>query len=569
MAEIIRMPKMSDTMTEGTIATWLKQVGDAVKSGDVLAEVETDKATMELENYTDGTLLYIGPKNGEAVAVDGVLAVIGKPGEDFQALLGGQSGGSASAPAPEASKAAAPVAAPPAASAPPAPAPVAPTGNGKKATAIRMPKMSDTMTEGTIAAWLKNVGDKVKSGDVLAEVETDKATMELENYDDGTLLYIGPKAGEAVAVDGILAIIGEPGADIQALLDGQSGGASAPAANEPEARVEESKTDQQLPAAAQATGQPANLETQPVASLPTPAGGRLFVSPLARKMAEEKGIDLRTVKGSGENGRIVSRDIEAYQPPVAAPGAASVVTSAAAPVAPASASSATSAGDYTDTPVSQMRKVIAKRLAESMFTAPHFYLTMEIGMDQAMTARTKLNELAPVKLSFNDLVLKACAVALRQHPTINSSWLGDRIRTNKVINIGVAVAVEDGLLVPVVRNADQKGLAQIAQEVKALAEKAKTKKLQPQEWEGNTFTISNLGMFGIDEFTAIINPPDACILAVGGIKQTAVVRDGALAVGHVMKVTLSCDHRVVDGASGAAFLQTLKALLEEPMRMLV
>ncbi len=602
MAEIIRMPKMSDTMTEGTIATWLKQVGDKVKSGDVLAEVETDKATMELENYTDGTLLYIGPKNGEAVAVDGVLAVIGKPGEDFQALLGGQSGGSApaapAAPAASSAPAASPAQATPAASASPAPvAPAAPAvpatdpspqaskpASSQKANVIRMPKMSDTMTEGTIATWLKQVGDKVKSGDVLAEVETDKATMELESYDDGTLLYIGPKAGEAVAVDGILAIIGEPGADVDFLLQGNSGGSASAggmsSVNDPDSRVEESKTDEQLHAGAQATGQPSNgaapQSQNGTVTAPTPSpkaspalgGGRLFVSPLARKMAEEKGIDLRQLKGSGENGRIVSRDIESYQPQATAPMAAPLMATApAASQTPKSPSP--QASDFTDTPISQMRKVIAKRLAESKFTAPHFYLTMEIGMDQAMSARTKLNEFSPVKLSFNDLVLKACAVALLRHPAINSSWLGDRIRTNHVVNIGVAVAVEDGLLVPVVRNADQKSLAQIAQEVKTLAEKAKTKKLQPTEWEGNTFTISNLGMFGIDEFTAIINPPDACILAVGGIKQTAVVRDGQLAVGNVMKVTLSCDHRVVDGATGAAFLQTLKALLEEPMRMLV
>jgi pyruvate dehydrogenase E2 component (dihydrolipoamide acetyltransferase) len=472
MAEIIRMPKMSDTMTEGTIATWLKQVGDKVKSGDVLAEVETDKATMELENYTDGTLLYIGPKNGEAVAVDGVLAIIGKPGEDYQALLGGQSGGSA-APVP---------AAPPVAAASPAPAPapvvVASAGNGKKATVVRMPKMSDTMTEGTIATWLKKVGDKVKAGDVLAEVETDKATMELENYEDGTLLYIGAKDGEAVAVDGVLAIIGQEGADIQALLNGGSGGGQAPAA-----------------AQAVADAAPAATAVPAAVTAPASDNGRLFVSPLARKMAEDKGIDLRTVKGSGENGRIVSRDIEAFQAPAAVTPAPVVATVAVAASAPAPAAAA---GTYTDTPVSQMRKVIAKRLAESKFSAPHFYLTMEIVMDEAMAARTKLNQLSPVKLSFNDLVIKACAAALRQHPTINSSWLGDRIRTNHVVNIGVAVAVEDGLLVPVVRNADQKGLAQIAKEVKELADKAKTKKLQPQEWEGNTFTISNRGRYQTD-----------------------------------------------------------------------
>ncbi|WP_223649158.1 pyruvate dehydrogenase complex dihydrolipoamide acetyltransferase [Hymenobacter psoromatis] len=571
MAEIIKMPKMSDTMTEGTIAAWLKKVGDKVKAGDILAEVETDKATMELENYEDGTLLYIGPKEKDSVPVDGVLAIVGKEGEDISGLLSSQNGGSTPAPAaaPAAAPAPTPAPAPQAAAPTPAPAaaptPTAPA-NGKKAIVVRMPKMSDTMTEGTIAAWLKKVGDKVKAGDVLAEVETDKATMELENYEDGTLLYTGPKEGEAVAVDGVLAIIGEEGADVQALLSGQSGGAAAPT---PPAETE---------AAAPSTSQPETSSQEPAA--PT---GRLIASPLAKSIAKDKGLDLRQIKGSGENGRIVARDLENAQPQAATPAPAATPMPAQAPseyiqaalpeatkpAAQAPSTSAQASDTYTDTPVSQMRKVIAKRLSESLFTAPHFYLTMEIVMDRAMETRVKLNELSPVKLSFNDLVIKACAVALKQHPAINSSWLGDRIRQNKVVNIGVAVAVDEGLLVPVVRNADGKGLSAIATEVKELAGKAKSKKLQPAEWEGSTFTISNLGMFGIDEFTAIINPPDACILAVGGIKQTAVVRDGALAIGHLMKVTLSCDHRVVDGATGAAFLQTVKALLEDPMRMLI
>ncbi|MDO7848114.1 pyruvate dehydrogenase complex dihydrolipoamide acetyltransferase [Hymenobacter sp. M29] len=587
MAEIIKMPKMSDTMTEGTIAAWLKKVGDKVKSGDILAEVETDKATMELENYEDGTLLYIGPKEKDSVPVDGILAIVGKEGEDISGLLNGQSGGAAPAPAAAAAPAPAPAAeapkAPEAAPTPapapvaaaPAPAPSAPAApaNGKKATVVRMPKMSDTMTEGTIAAWLKNVGDKVKSGDVLAEVETDKATMELENYEDGTLLYTGPKAGEAVAVDGILAIIGEEGADIQALLGGGSAPAAAPAA----APVEAAPAPAAAPAAEAAPAAapaPAPAET-PAAPA---SNGRILASPLAKSIAKEKGINLSQVVGSGDNGRIVQRDVENFQPGAAAPAAAPAPQAAptaaapapAAPAAPAAAPAASASTDtYTDTPVSQMRKVIAKRLSESLFTAPHFYLTMEINMDKAMEARVKLNELSPVKLSFNDLVLKSAAIALRSHPAVNSSWLGDRIRQNKVINIGVAVAVDEGLLVPVIRNADQKGLATIANEVKELAGKAKSKKLQPAEWEGSTFTISNLGMFGIDEFTAIINPPDACILAVGGIKQTAIVKDGALAIGNIMKVTLSCDHRVVDGATGAAFLQTLKSLLEDPMRLMI
>ena len=593
MAEIIKMPKMSDTMTEGTIAAWLKKVGDKVKSGDILAEVETDKATMELENYEDGILLYIGPKEKDSVPVDGILAIVGKEGEDISGLLNGQSGGAApaaAAPAPAATPASAPAPAAPVAEAPKAtpvtapaaaaPAPAAPAApaNGKKATVVRMPKMSDTMTEGTIAAWLKNVGDKVKSGDILAEVETDKATMELENYEDGTLLYTGPKAGEAVAVDGILAIIGEEGADIQALLGGGAPApAAAPAAAEaaPAAAPAATAVAEAAPAQA-AASQPATSNQQPATS-----NGRILASPLAKSIAKEKGINLAQVVGSGDNGRIVQRDVENFQPGAAAapaPQAAALAAPAPAaapqaatpaPQAAPAASAPASTDTYTDTPVSQMRKVIAKRLSESLFTAPHFYLTMEINMDKAMEARVKLNELSPVKLSFNDLVLKSAAVALRSHPAVNSSWLGDRIRQNKVINIGVAVAVDEGLLVPVVRNADQKGLAAIATEVKELAGKAKTKKLQPAEWEGSTFTISNLGMFGIDEFTAIINPPDACILAVGGIKQTAIVKDGALAIGNIMKVTLSCDHRVVDGATGAAFLQTLKSLLEDPMRLMI
>ena len=593
MAEIIKMPKMSDTMTEGTIAAWLKKVGDKVKSGDILAEVETDKATMELENYEDGILLYIGPKEKDSVPVDGILAIVGKEGEDISGLLNGQSGGAApaaaapvpaatpaSAPAPAAPVAEAPKATPVTAPAAAAPAPAAPAApvNGKKATVVRMPKMSDTMTEGTIAAWLKNVGDKVKSGDILAEVETDKATMELENYEDGTLLYTGPKAGEAVAVDGILAIIGEEGADIQALLGGGAPApAAAPAAAEaaPAAAPAATAVAEAAPAQA-AASQPATSNQQPATT-----NGRILASPLAKSIAKEKGINLAQVVGSGDNGRIVQRDVENFQPGAAAapaPQAAALAAPAPAaapqaatpaPQAAPAASAPASTDTYTDTPVSQMRKVIAKRLSESLFTAPHFYLTMEINMDKAMEARVKLNELSPVKLSFNDLVLKSAAVALRSHPAVNSSWLGDRIRQNKVINIGVAVAVDEGLLVPVVRNADQKGLAAIATEVKELAGKAKTKKLQPAEWEGSTFTISNLGMFGIDEFTAIINPPDACILAVGGIKQTAIVKDGALAIGNIMKVTLSCDHRVVDGATGAAFLQTLKSLLEDPMRLMI
>ncbi|WP_205503305.1 pyruvate dehydrogenase complex dihydrolipoamide acetyltransferase [Rufibacter psychrotolerans] len=570
MAEIIRMPKMSDTMTEGVIASWLKKVGDSVKSGDVLAEVETDKATMELESYEDGTLLYIGPKDGESVPVDGVLAIIGKQGEDITGLLGQVNGGAA-APAQEAPKAEAPKEAPKTESAPAAQPAAAANVN---AEIVRMPKMSDTMQEGTIVAWHKKVGDKVKSGDLLAEVETDKATMELESYEDGTLLYIGVEAGASVAVDGVLCIIGEAGADYQALLNG-GGGSKAQAQDkgpdvlsgsiEEVTRAENHKTDTQSQ-----SGDGVN----PTAGGPVPGAGtqaaaaenqgRILASPLAKKVAQEKGISLSQVKGSGENGRIVLRDVENFTPTAAAPQAqpqAAPAPQAAAPAAPGV--------EYTEVNVSQMRKVIARRLAESKFGAPHFYLTMEIDMDNAMKARTSINEVSPVKVSFNDLVIKATAAALRKHPAVNSSWLGDKIRYNNVVNIGVAVAVEEGLLVPVVRNADQKTLSAIASEVKDLGGKAKSKKLQPAEMTGNTFTISNLGMFGIEEFTAIINPPDACILAVGGIKQTPVVKNGQIQIGNVMKVTLSCDHRVVDGAVGSAFLQTLKGFLEDPVRILV
>jgi pyruvate dehydrogenase E2 component (dihydrolipoamide acetyltransferase) len=438
-----------------------------------------------------------------------------------------------------------------------------------KANVIRMPKMSDTMTEGVLVSWLKKVGDKVKSGDVLAEVETDKATMELESYEDGTLLYTGVNAGDAVPIDAIIAIIGEEGADYQALLSGNGG--AVPAGVEERSREENAKTDENIAAQANATtaGKVQEVKVQAAgaatATVAAEGNGRIKASPLAKKLAEEKGFKLTDIKGSGEGGRIVLRDIENFQPSAApqqaaAPQAATP-QAAAIPGAPADA--------YEEVAVSQMRKVIARRLAESKFSAPHFYLTMEIDMDKAMEARTSINEVSPVKVSFNDLVIKAAAAALRQHPAVNSSWLGDKIRYNKNINIGVAVAVEEGLLVPVVRNADFKSLSAIAAEVKDLGGKAKTKKLQPSDWEGNTFTISNLGMFGIEEFTAIINPPDACIMAVGGIKQTPVVRNGEIRIGNVMKVTLSCDHRVVDGAVGSAFLQTFKNMLENPVRILV
>lgn len=545
MAEIIRMPKMSDTMEEGVIAAWLKKVGDSVKPGDILAEVETDKATMELESYDEGVLLYIGVKEKDSVPVNGVIAVIGEKGEDYQHLLDG-----GDAPA-EDKKEEAPKAeekkAEPAKSE--APAEKIDVSN-INAIVITMPKMSDTMQEGTIATWLKKVGDDVKSGEIIAEVETDKATMELESYDDGTLLYIGVEAGDAVAVDGVIAVIGEKGADYETLLKAQKSESSeAPAEANPEPAAEAKKEEAPKASAAPAASS---------APTTTADGDRLKASPLAKKMAEDKGIDIRAVNGSGENGRIVKRDVENFVP-------------AAAPQATASAVAAPGIGveSFKEEKVSQMRKVIAKRLAESKFGAPHFYVTMEINMDKAIEARKSMNEISPVKISFNDMVIKATASALRQHPKVNSSWLGDKIRYNDHIHIGMAVAVDEGLLVPVIRFADNLSLSQISTQAKSLGGRAKTKELQPKDWEGNTFTISNLGMFGVDEFTAIINPPDACILAVGGIKETVIVKDGQMKIGNLMKVTLSCDHRVVDGSIGAAFLITLKSLLEDPVRILV
>ena len=539
---------MSDTMTEGVMAKWHKKVGDKVKSGDVLAEVETDKATMDLESYWDGTLLHIGVEEGKAVPIDAIIAVIGKEGEDYKAALAAE-GGEAKADAPKAE-------APKEETKAEAPA----QGGGlseeelskKGVTVIRMPLLSDTMTEGVIAEWHKKVGDKVKDDDILADVETDKATMEVMGYATGTLLHIGVNKGEAAKVNGIIAIVGPEGTDISGILaqgDAPQKAASAAA---------------DAPKAAEAPKEEEKAQTVSNAS-----GGRIIASPLAKKIAKDKGIDLSQVAGSAEGGRIIKKDVENFKPSAtpaaAAPAASDKAEAKAAPAIP------TFVGEekFSERPVTQMRKAISRRLSESLFTAPHFYVTMSIDMDQAIAARAKMNDFAPVKISFNDLVVKAVAIALKQHPAINSSFQGDTIRTNEHVHIGVAVAVDEGLLVPVIKFADGKSLSHISAEVKDFAGKAKAKKLQPAEMEGSTFTISNLGMFGVDEFTAIINTPNACILAVSGISQVPVVKNGAVVPGNIMKVTLSCDHRVVDGATGAAFLQTLKSLLEEPVRLLV
>jgi pyruvate dehydrogenase E2 component (dihydrolipoamide acetyltransferase) len=563
MAEVILMPRLSDTMTEGVIAAWHKKVGDTVKKGDLLAEVETDKATMELESYKDGTLLHIGTDNGGKLQVNDLLAIIGTKGEDISSLI--KENGSGGAAKAEPAKAE-PAKAEPAKADQPAKKEQAATASPamdltKMEEVILMPRLSDTMTEGVIASWHKKVGDSVKKGDVLADIETDKATMELESYKEGKLLYTGAKEGEKIAVNELLAIIGGDNVDVQKIVAAaKSGGQPAAQSSDKDVRTPAESNAEQLavePNSGKAVAKEGASPDQE--SNKQDADSRIKASPLAKKLAQEKGINISEVQGSGDNGRITKKDIDGFVP------SKKEEAKLQQPVSKSPAGEVS----FEEFPVSQMRKAIAKRLAESKFTAPHFYLTISIDMDNAVASRTRINEVSPVKISFNDLVLKACAVALKLHPKVNSSWLGDKIRINHHVNIGVAVAVEEGLLVPVVRFADTKSLSQIGIEVKEFAKKAKEKKLQPADWEGNTFTISNLGMFGIDEFTAIINPPDACILAVGAIQIVPVVKNGAVVPGNVMKLTLSCDHRIVDGATGAAFLQTLQGLLEEPLRMMV
>ncbi|HEY0067257.1 MAG TPA: pyruvate dehydrogenase complex dihydrolipoamide acetyltransferase [Flavisolibacter sp.] len=568
MAEVILMPRLSDTMTEGVIAAWHKKVGDPVKKGELLAEIETDKATMELESYKDGTVLHIGAEKGGKLQVNDLLAIIGNEGEDISShLSGAKSGGGSQAAASggEAKPAEQPSSPPPAQQQQQSSQPASSNIDvSKMEEVVLMPRLSDTMTEGVIASWHKNIGEEVKKGEVLADIETDKATMELESYKNGKLLYQGAKPGEKIAVNDLLCIIGEEGkVDVQAIVaatKGQSqGGSPAPQAEEKAAQSSEQPSATGGVPQAQQEGQPA-----------AQGDGRIKASPLARKMAQEKGIDLSQVQGSGDNGRITKSDIDNFRQPITnnrQPEAAAAQQPAKAAQAPQPQVSGQEG--FSDTNVSQMRKVIARRLGESKFSAPHFYLTMEINMDNAMQARTQMNEMSEVKISFNDMVIKAAAMALRKHPAVNSSWMGDFIRQYHHIHMGVAVAIDDGLIVPVIRFADQKSLSQIASEVKELAGKARNKKLQPNEFTGNTFTISNLGMMDIEEFTAIINPPDSAIMAVGRIKEIVVRKGDGFGVANVMKITLSCDHRSVDGAVGAGFLQTFKKYLENPVTMLV
>ncbi len=542
MAEVITMPRLSDTMTDGVVATWLKKVGDKISEGDILAEIETDKATMEFESFHSGTLLYIGLQEGESAPVDSLLAIIGKEGEDISALINGET----SAPKAEEVVEAVKVETTETVKT----ATTSPAALPKGVTIVTMPRLSDTMTDGTVATWIKKVGDKVEEGDILAEIETDKATMEFESFQSGTLLYVGIQEGESAPVDSVLAIIGPEGTDVAAVL---ANGGTATEVEAPKA-PKEIVTEEKIEGVESKTPEVQNQE-----------GGRVFASPLARKIAKDKGISLYDVKGSGESGRIVRKDIENFTPVAKATTAATAEAKSAASV---KAFAPAGVVDREEIKNSSMRKTIARRLGESKFTAPHYYLTIEIDMDQAIASRAVINSLPDTKVSFNDMVVKACAMALKKHPQVNSQWKEDVTVINHHVNIGVAVAVEDGLVVPVVTFTDLLSLTQIGTAVRELAGKAKSKKLQPSEMDGSTFTVSNLGMFGIKEFTSIINQPNSAILSVGAIVEKPVVKNGQIVVGNTMTVTLACDHRTVDGATGAQFLQTLRSFIENPVTML-
>ncbi len=537
MAEVITMPRLSDTMTEGKVAKWHKKVGDKIKEGDILAEIETDKAVQDFESEMEGTLLYVGVEEGNAAAVDSVLAIIGNEGEDISGLTDGNtSNNDSSEKKPEEGSATEDKAAETEQASAEAPEGV---------EVITMPRLSDTMTEGKVAKWHKNVGDTVKEGDLLAEIETDKAVQDFESEFNGILLKQGVEEGGAAPVDSVLAIIGPEGSDVSGV------GNPKKAASSPE------KTAEQKSEAKEENKKEENVVN-------TSSSDRVAISPLAKKMAQEKGVDINSVKGSGENGRIVKKDIENFQPSAKSADSAPSASPVAAQVALSFVQ-----GEDSETPNSQVRNIIAKRLSESKFTAPHYYLMVEINMDKAIEARKEINSLPDTKISFNDMIIKATAIALRKHPQVNSSWAGDKIIHRGNINIGVAVAIPDGLVVPVLKNTDQMTYTQISSAVKDMAGRAKSKGLKANEMEGSTFSISNLGMFGIETFTSIINQPNSAILSVGAIIEKPVVKNGQIVIGNIMKLSLACDHRVVDGATGAQFLQTLKTYLESPLTLLL
>jgi pyruvate dehydrogenase E2 component (dihydrolipoamide acetyltransferase) len=520
-------------MEEGVVAKWLKSVGDKIEEGDILAEIETDKATMEFESFHEGTLLYIGVQEGETSPVDVLLAIIGEEGEDISAHLSGST---------------APVVEETTKTDEAAPANIfIPEG----VQVISMPRLSDTMTDGTVATWLKNVGDKVEEGDILAEIETDKATMEFECFYEGTILYIGVQEGETAPVDSLLTIIGPAGTDVSAIV--ANGGVIAANAEDTTIPTEKKETKHEEQVA----------ETTTSNTTANSSGGRIFASPLAKKIAADKGINLADVNGSGENGRIIKKDVENYTPT-----AKTVEVTKAEPSTPAM--TFVTAGEEKSEEVknSQMRKAIAKSLGNSKFSAPDFSLNIEVDMDNAMASRKTINAIPDTKVSFNDMVVKACGMALQKHPQVNTSWTDNTTIYHKHIHVGVAVAVDDGLLVPVVKHTNQLSLTQIGATVRDLAGKARHKKISPAEMQGSTFTVSNLGMFGIENFTSIINQPNSAILSVGAIVEKPVVKNGQIVIGNTMKLTLTCDHRTVDGAVGAQFLQTLKTFIENPVTML-
>jgi len=541
MAQVINMPRLSDTMEEGMVAKWLKNVGDTIEEGDMLAEIETDKATMEFESFHEGTLLHIGIQEGESAKVDSLLAIIGEKDEDISELLKPLKSPKETLDSEKIIEK------------------VTSTKSNTEKTSensvvipegieiITMPRLSDTMTEGTVAGWLKQIDDTVNEGDILAEIETDKATMEFESFHEGTLLYIGIQEGESAPVDSVLAIIGKKGTDISGVIDAIKNGAFSKNEEKPTEKI-------QAPVASKAESTTMIANATPVATT-TASGGRIFASPLAKKIALEKGINLNQVTGTGEHGRIVKKDIENFTP--------SQAGSSAMPFVPSGQES------FEEIPNSQMRKVIARRLGESKFTAPHYYLNVEFDMDNAIAFRQQFNSIPDTKISYNDMIVKAVALTIKQHPQVNSQWFDDKIRINHHVHIGVAVAVEDGLVVPVLQFADEQSLQQIGAKVKDYAGRARNKKLTPQEMEGSTFTISNLGMFGITDFTSIINQPNSAILSVGAIVQKPVVKNGHIVAGNTMKLTMACDHRTVDGATGAQFLLTLKGYIENPVTMLV
>jgi len=564
MAEVIKMPRLSDTMEEGTVASWLKKVGDKVEEGDILAEIETDKATMEFESFYEGTLLHIGIEEGETANVDSLLAILGEEGEDISGLLdGGAESSSDSESKAEKSE----------------------ESEGSDddqdkeeestedttssdeesetsevpegVEVISMPRLSDTMEEGTVASWLKKVGDKVEEGDILAEIETDKATMEFESFYKGTLLHIGIQEGETAKVDALLAIIGDEGTDVSGIVNGKQASSSKKETSKKEEpkketpKKEESKKEEpKKEAPKKDSGKQEKTKSESSSSV----DGRIFASPLAKKLAEDKGVDISKISGSGENGRVVRKDVENYTPASSGGNVQQFV--------------ATGEESYEDVNNSQMRKAIAKSLGKSKFTAPHYYLNVEFNMENMIAFRSQFNQLPDTKVSYNDMIIKAVAIALKQHPQVNSQWFDDKMRLNNHVHIGVAVAVPDGLVVPVVEFANEKSLQQINAEVKELAGKARNKKLKPEEMQGSTFTISNLGMFGITNFTSIINQPNSAILSVGAIIEKPVVKDGQIVVGNTMTLSMACDHRTVDGATGAQFLQTLKMYIENPILML-